>query len=239
MSRNAAIRRITLSKIQIRRQSTKMKRRAPRSEMHGKILDATDHLLARYGYRKMTMDDLADEVGIGKGTIYLHFRSKEHVVYSHIDRVIGRLLKRLQEVVHGRLSPTDKIREMIVLRVIFRFDSVQHFPESLSDMFRDLRPGISRHREGHFKEEAKLFSAVLKEGQTAGVFRNGDRRALAYSLLAATNSMLPFHLSTRELGNRRDVQKTVELIADLVLNGILSRSTKANAAKARARRALQ
>src|SRR5438874_3759874 len=125
------------------------------------ILDATDHLLARYGYRKMTMDDLADEVGIGKGTIYLHFRSKEHVVYSHIDRVIGRLLKRLQEVVHGRLSPTDKIREMIVLRVIFRFDSVQHFPESLSDMFRALRPGFPPHREGHLKQEAKLFSAVL------------------------------------------------------------------------------
>ena len=31
------------------------------------ILDAADRLLARYGYKKMTMDDLAQEVGIGKG----------------------------------------------------------------------------------------------------------------------------------------------------------------------------
>ena len=37
------------------------------------ILDAADRLLARYGYK--TMEDLAQEVGIGKGTIYLHFRS--------------------------------------------------------------------------------------------------------------------------------------------------------------------
>ena len=40
-----------------------MKRRVSRPEMQGKILDATDRLLARYGYRKMTIDDLAREVG--------------------------------------------------------------------------------------------------------------------------------------------------------------------------------
>ena len=45
-------------------------------------------LLARYGYRKMTIDDVAREVGIGKGTIYLHFKSKEDVALSRIDRVI-------------------------------------------------------------------------------------------------------------------------------------------------------
>src|SRR3982751_2316221 len=99
------------------------------------ILDAADRLLARYGYRKMTIDDLAAEVGIGKGSIYLHFRSKEEVVYSHIDRVI------------------------------VRFDSVQHFPESLADMFRDLRPGIYRHRQNHFKQEQILFATTLQEGQ--------------------------------------------------------------------------
>ena len=35
------------------------------------------------------MDDLAREVGIGKGTIYLHFRSKEELALSHIDRIVS------------------------------------------------------------------------------------------------------------------------------------------------------
>ena len=135
-----------------------MKTRLPRTEIPGRILDATDRLLARYGYKKMTIDDLAKEVGIGKGSIYLHFRSKEEVVYSHIDRVIARLLERLKQIAQSRRAPTDKLREMIVLRVMFRFDSVQHFPESLSDMFRDLRPEIHRRRQNHFKEEARLVA---------------------------------------------------------------------------------
>ncbi len=200
-----------------------MKRRVSRPEMQGKILDATDRLLARYGYRKMTIDDLAREVGIGKGSIYLHFRSKQEVVYSHIDRVIDRLLERLKSIVRSRQSLADKVREMIVLRVMFRFDSVQHFPESLSDMFRDLRPGIHRLRQSHFRQEARLFAAALKEGQRNRTFRRGDCLALAYAILTATNSLLPFHLSTRELGKRRDVEKAVTLISDLLLQGILSR----------------
>jgi len=96
--------------------------------MEERILDAWDRLLARYGYRKMNMDDLASEVGIGKGTIYLYFRGKEDLVYSHIDRVIRELIGRLERVLRSGLSPGDKVREMTVLRVMFRFDAVQHFP---------------------------------------------------------------------------------------------------------------
>ena len=69
-----------------------MKSSSSRENMEERILDAWDRLLARYGYRKMTMDDLASEVGIGKGTIYLYFRGKEDLVYSHIDRVIRELI---------------------------------------------------------------------------------------------------------------------------------------------------
>ena len=46
------------------------------------ILDATDELLIKFGYKKMTIDDLAREVGIGKGTVYLHFPSKEEIAFD-------------------------------------------------------------------------------------------------------------------------------------------------------------
>src|SRR6059058_4390369 len=109
-----------------------MKRRVSRPEMQGKILDAADRLLARYGYRKMTIDDLAREVGIGKGTIYLHFRSKEDVALSRIDRVIERLKTELRRVATSDEDPVTRLRSMLMLRVIYRFDSVQHYTERLN-----------------------------------------------------------------------------------------------------------
>lgn len=194
--------------------------------MEDRIIDGWDRLLARYGYRKLTMDDLASEVGIGKGTIYLYFRSKEDLVYSHIDRVVRHLIERLKRVLRSTLSPDDKLREMIALRVIFRFDAVQGFPESLSEMFRDFRAGVLERREHYFREEAKVFAAALRQGQRAGVFRNTDHVNTASAILAATNSLLPFHLSARELGKRQDIEKTATLITDLLLNGLLQRNRK-------------
>jgi len=203
-----------------------MKSNADRENMEDRIIDGWDRLLARYGYRKLTMDDLASEVGIGKGTIYLYFRSKEDLVYSHIDRVVRHLIERLKRVLRSTLSPNDKLREMIALRVIFRFDAVQGFPESLSEMFRDFRAGVLERREHYFREEAKVFAAALRQGQRAGVFRNTDHVNTASAILAATNSLLPFHLSARELGKRQDIEKTATLITDLLLNGLLQRNRK-------------
>ena len=203
-----------------------MKSNLSKENIEERILDAWDRLLARYGYRKMTMDDLASEAGIGKGTIYLYFRGKEDLVYSHIDHVIRQLIERLERVLRSGLSPADKIREMIVLRVMFRFDAVQHFPESLSEMFRDLRTGVLERREHYFREEAKLFAAVLRQGHRAGIFRGTDCSATANAILGATNSLLPFHLSTHELGKRRDIEKMVTMITDLLLDGLLQRNRK-------------
>src|SRR5215203_47679 len=85
------------------------------------ILDATDRLLAKYGYKKMTIDDLAAEVGIGKGSVYLHFKSKEDIALSHIDRIIERLTQRLIEIAESDGSVDKRLRKMIVERVLIRF----------------------------------------------------------------------------------------------------------------------
>ena len=184
------------------------------------ILDAADRLLARYGYKKMTMDDLAQEVGIGKGTIYLHFRSKEEIVLSHVDRIVERVLERLNAVAQSDAAPASKLREMLVARVMLRFDSVQQYSESISEVLRDLRSALLERRERYFEREADMIALVLKEGQRARAFRRQDATDTARALVAATNSLLPFNLSTRELGKRKDVEQAVHRIADLLLNGL-------------------
>ena len=184
------------------------------------ILDAADRLLARYGYRKMTIDDLAREAGIGKGTVYLHFRSKEDVVLSHVDRLVNRVIARMREIAASGAPPDAKLREMLVVRVMLRFEGVQHYTESFSEVLRDLRTALLQRRAGHFEEEAKVLSGVLREGQRAGAFCRHEALATARTLVLASNSLLPFSLSTQELGKRREVEQAATRIADLVVAGL-------------------
>lgn len=184
------------------------------------ILDATDRLLARKGYKKMTIDDLAAEVGIGKGSVYLHFKSKEEIVLSHIDRIIERMKTRLAEIASRNISTEKRLRSMLVERVLFRFDSVQHYTQSLNDLLSRIRPKLLERRRRYFEEEARIFAGVIKEGTRTGTFLKLDPLDAARTILTATNSLLPFSLSTKELGERKEIEKRTVKIAELVLKGL-------------------
>jgi AcrR family transcriptional regulator len=191
-----------------------------REDTRDAILDATDRLLARYGYKKMTIDDLAAEVGIGKGSIYLHFSSKEEIALARIDRIVERLKERLVEIAAADIPVEERVKQALLTRVLFRFDSVQHYTQSLDDLLARLRPGLLARRRQYFEDEAKIIAKVLEEGQKSGAFSAGDPVGKAHLLLLATNSLLPYSLSTFELGERKDIEEKTRQLADLLVQGL-------------------
>ena len=189
-------------------------------EIREALLDATERLLSGSGYKKMTIDDLAREVGIGKGSVYLHFTSKEEIALSHVDRIVERLMEQLTIISARNISSEEKLRQMLLIRVLFRFDSVQHYTQSLNDLLAALRPKLLARREEYFKQEAGVFAEIIKEGQAKGDFQEGDAPEFAESFLLATNSLLPFSLTTQELGERHHIEEKTLRLADLLLKGI-------------------
>jgi AcrR family transcriptional regulator len=203
-----------------------MRQIARRDDIRDLILDAVDVLLAKYGYKKMTMEDVARQVGIGKGTIYLHFPGKEELVLAHIDRIAERVVTGLREIASLPERPGERLRRMLVHRVLLRFDSVLHYSENLSDLLSSVRTALLARREVHFANEAKVFEDVLREGARAGVIDCPDPAATSRTLIQSTNSLLPFNLSARELGHRDELEEMAARIAELLVKGLTAcRST--------------
>jgi len=198
-----------------------MRQIARREDIRELILDAVDVLLAKFGYKKMTIEDVARQVGIGKGTIYLHFPGKEELILSHIDRIADRIVAKLREIAGSTDSPDRRIRKMLVLRVLFRFDSVAHYSQNLSDLLSSVRTALLTRREAHFEKEAAVFEDILREGARLGSLECADPRTTSFVLIRSTNSLLPFSLSARELGRREEVEDQVSRIADLLIKGLL------------------
>ncbi len=186
------------------------------------ILDATDRLLTRCGYKKMTIDDLAREVGIGKGSVYLHFSSKEEIALSHVDRIIERLKASLRSIAEKQFAVDERLREMLVERVLYRFDSVQHYTQGLNDLLAALRPKLLERRKRYFDEEARIFASVIEAGQATGLLVSGNAFDIAHTLISATNSLLPYSLSSTELGDRSDLATRAGKTAHILIRGISS-----------------
>lgn len=76
------------------------------------ILDATHALLARKGYEPMTMDDVAAEVGIAKGSLYKHFPSKEKLAAAVLTRLMQQAIEFIDAQPAGA-APAQRLRELL------------------------------------------------------------------------------------------------------------------------------
>jgi len=194
-----------------------------RVDTRTRLLNAAEQFLAHYGYKKMTMEDLATEAGVVRRTIYSYFKNKEELALATLDRTIDLLVGELRRLARADGPPVERLHRMLVGRILFLFDREQSYFHALDDMFAAIRSRYKAHREKYVGAEAEVFSEVLQEGKQAGAFDVDDPVEVAHALVWATSTLTPFSLNTRELGARDVVVRRIHRIADLLLRGILSR----------------
>ena len=62
-----------------------------------RVLDSAAELLVRWGYQRVTIDEVARHAGIGKGTVYLHFRTKDALFVTVLLRANRRRVSALAD----------------------------------------------------------------------------------------------------------------------------------------------
>lgn len=194
-----------------------------REETQEAILDAATRLFHRYGYRKMTMCDVAEEARLSRPTVYLYFANKEELALGVIDRLHRDLNLELEAIAASAGEPAERLRRMLIGRVLFIYDRVPHDSQSLNDLFSTIRPTLLERRDRWLAVEGEHFARVLREGEEQGSISVTDPKATAHALMLATNSLLPFYLSPQELGVRSELEARAAALADLLLHGVLSR----------------
>ncbi|MHA6804156.1 TetR/AcrR family transcriptional regulator [Salinifilum ghardaiensis] len=86
------------------------------TERADRILDAAAELLARWGYRKVTVDEVARRAGVGKGTVYLHWRSRDDLLFAALLREGAATF---DELVRGMRADPAEVALHRYVRTIF------------------------------------------------------------------------------------------------------------------------
>jgi AcrR family transcriptional regulator len=185
-----------------------------------RILDAADEALGTVGFKRMRIEDLARAAGIAKGTVYLSFASKSEIALACIDRMAGQVLARMQAIAGGNGPVEARLRKALVERVLLRLDYARTHSASVDEILAAIRPALLARREEHFAEEARVLASLLHGAGAAETAR---------AMIIATNALLPYSLSVREMGRRAEIARKADRVARLVVQGALSHSARRHA----------
>jgi TetR/AcrR family transcriptional regulator, fatty acid metabolism regulator protein len=149
--------------------SLKEKQRQEREEL---ILQAAEEMLAEKGYHETSMDEIAARVGIAKGTVYLHFPSKEDLVVALYEGNIQKMSQAVEAILSSELTARAKLEQLLQFiyggffsRKSERFYSIYHQAE-LQRIFADKKA----YKQGVWEQLSARISSLLDEGKANGEF---------------------------------------------------------------------
>ncbi|MFD0659485.1 TetR/AcrR family transcriptional regulator [Thermocatellispora tengchongensis] len=134
-----------------------------------RILDAAGELLIAWGYRRVTIEDVARRAGIGKGTVYLHFSTKEVLFITVLMRAQARMMGVILDemradpaaVLPSRMATAGylRVREEPLLRALLTGDM-----ETLGTLARTAPAGVAEVYEMRLRTLREYFALLRRHG---------------------------------------------------------------------------
>jgi AcrR family transcriptional regulator len=191
---------------------------ARRGGRHEEILEAAARLFAEHGYSETDTQLLADELRVGKGTLYRYFPSKRALFLAAADRAMRMLHEQIEGCIVGVDDPLDQIAVAIRAYLAF-FAEHPEFVELLMQeraQFKDRKkPTYFEHREVNVERWRDLYRALIAAGRV--------RDMPVERITDVVSDLLYGTMFTNYFtGLRKSFEEQARDILDVVFHGILS-----------------
>ncbi len=155
------------------------------------ILDAAMVVFARSGFHEARMDDIVQESGLSKGTLYWYFKSKEEIITAISQRLFatdiesvesllkaeGTVSERLQQLIRDRVQGLQEMSDVVAILVEF-YAAALH------------QDGVRQLIKAYFQSFHELLVALIQQGIERGEFRPVDALAAATALDAVFEGLI-------------------------------------------------
>ena len=186
----------------------------------GEILEAARRVIGRFGFEGTTIDRVADEARIAKGTIYLYFPNKEALLHSAVVEGIRDLTAEIAKVDDHARPAIERLSTLIRSMFKVQKDHQDFFKALILDSrFVSYEPGDRRGEELRqvYLEWVNYFACVIRAATEQGAIRPMDPQLAALSL----SEMMTAPLRRRLLSLTDTPPETdVEAVLDLFLYGV-------------------
>ncbi|HSQ77554.1 MAG TPA: TetR/AcrR family transcriptional regulator [Nitrospirota bacterium] len=181
------------------------------------ILSAARTVFAKEGFAATKIEDVAREAGIGKGTIYEYFRSKDDIFFALYEEMKIELHRRIFEF-DGISSPKVQVNKMIT-SALLALEEWRDFGYILLDFWAMHKSGTSmKLRFDEIYDDARSsLSVLIKEGMRTGDFKKVNPSHAASALIAIIDGLMLQWIFNPKSFTLKTIAVTV---SDIIAQGI-------------------
>lgn len=186
-------------------------------DVRQKILEAAEHRLWHYGFKKTTIDEIASDAGVGKGTVYLYFEGKEDIALAIMAQFKDNSMQEIEAIANDpEKTPQEKLRGMLQKPMLLANQRCQESPATL-ELIVAIKPHIQARMKPYAEKEYGLIASVLEEGNQKGVFDVAHPLEAAKTLKTMCLGFLPPYPCAL---TPQEIAKEISAIVDLTVRGL-------------------
>jgi AcrR family transcriptional regulator len=183
-----------------------------------RILDEAREQFFKFGYSRITMDDLASSLGISKKTLYKHFRSKEELIKAAIAGLMQEAFQYIAGTIH---NPDIEFLERLKLLIVFIGNLATRVgTETVRELEREVPHVWNEFQELREKFILAHFRDFIREGVEKGMIRNDVNQEII--LLIFVNSIKTIITPKVITEMPFSLKEAFDAIIKVIYNGILT-----------------
>lgn len=157
------------------------------AERRNEILDVAERLFCTQGYDNTSTNDILAEIGIARGTLYYHFKSKEDILDAMIDRILDEIIRKAS---HIALDESVPVLERLTQTVLAANVDTKTGDIILEQVHKPQNALMhAKMQERLLQQLMPLFMKMIGDGISQGIMQTDYPEDTIQMLLLYSNSV--------------------------------------------------
>lgn len=193
-----------------------------RINMRNDIVKSAAGVFAKFGFKKTTVDDIAQVLRKGKSSIYYYFNSKEDIFKAVVEKEADSLRAKIEEIMASEMDTIEKIRAYVETRML-SVKVMSNYHTFVNDNDVSNLDLIEKLRVKYDTEELIIIKMLLKEGMENGQFKIKDIELSSIALFTAMKGLeFPLFIKSPKAHNLLTI---IDDMLDILFYGLVIRKS--------------
>ena len=193
-------------------------------EKEKSILNAARKRFAHYGFSKVTMDEIAGDVEMGKASLYYYFPTKEDLFRAVVIQEQNEFVNYIETMLQNKTPASEKLNEYVEQRLKYFHDLVNLGMLSVHSVF-DIKSMFKKLFEDFEVQELILLKKIIDEGKSTGEFNENlpeDFTKIFLHILQGLRFRIIKLLNEHKAddGTYKEIECEMKIATGYLLNGI-------------------